>query len=74
MDSELDVRRWLEGLAFPASKREVVEYAREQGAPAFVVMSLENIPEAKYGSAAEAAEHLTTIGPDFLSEETPEAA
>ncbi len=74
MDSELDVRRWLVGLDFPASRREVVSYARSQGAPAFVVMSLENIPPRRYRGAAEVAERLTTIGPDFLSRETSEAA
>lgn len=74
MDFELDVRQWLQGLAFPAWKREVVDYARQQGAPAFLILALENLPRRKYRAVSDVAEHLTTTTPDIASEERPEAA
>lgn len=74
MDFELDVRQWLQGLRFPAWKREVVDYAREQGAPGFLMLALANLPRRKYTSIGDVAEHLATTGPDITTRERPEAA
>jgi hypothetical protein len=74
MDFQSDVRQWLQGLAFPAWKREVVNYAREQGAPGFLMLALANLPRRKYTSVSDVAEHLTTTGPDITTMETPETA
>jgi hypothetical protein len=74
MDFELDVRQWLQGLTFPASRRRVVDYARQQGAPAFVVLALENLPTRRYRSVGDVAEHLTTIWPRISPEDESEAA
>lgn len=41
------------GMKFPASKDEVVQYAREKHLPPDVISRLEKLPDKTYDSAAE---------------------
>jgi len=49
MVSAAVVSQYLEGLDFPATKREVIEYAEDRGAPPDVLDALERVPEPADG-------------------------
>ncbi len=48
-----DVRRYLEGISFPALKHDVVHAARRNGAPNTVVAQLEQVPRSEFASLDE---------------------
>jgi hypothetical protein len=57
----------LEGIPLPAGKKEIVEYARGQSAPATVLAALERIPEQEY-------ERLDAVGEAIVPREPLHAA
>jgi hypothetical protein len=53
----------LEGIPLPASKRELMAYARAQGGSELARL-LERLPERKYRSLDEVGEELVPVQPD----------
>jgi hypothetical protein len=44
----IEVQKYLSGMDYPASKEQLVEHARQQGAPQDVLEELTSIPEEEY--------------------------
>lgn len=57
--SPANVMKHLKGISFPAQKTDVVDRARENGAPQEVMDFLENLPEQEFGGPQEV---LKTFG------------
>jgi hypothetical protein len=47
------VLRYLEGIAFPALKHDLVHAVRQRGAPADVVAALSQLPQTEFADAQE---------------------
>ncbi len=58
----IDVEQYLQKTNFPASKNELVNFARGHNAPDLIITALKSIPERQYKNAAEAAKE--TFFPD----------
>ena len=50
---QIEVQKHLKGMDYPASKDDLVEHARGQGAPEEVLNILEGLPDQNYTSPAE---------------------
>jgi uncharacterized protein DUF2795 len=59
----------LEGVALPAPRQELLEYALLQGVSAELFTLLEAIPEREYGSIDEVAETIAPVQPSPSPEE-----
>src|SRR5687767_5468781 len=46
-----DVRKFVEGVKFPANKIQLVEFAKQKNAPSEIVDLLEQLPTPEFGSA-----------------------
>ena len=53
----------LEGVALPAPRQELLEYALLQGVSAQLFALLEALPDREYGSIDEVAETLVPVQP-----------
>ena len=51
------------GFAFPATKAELIAYARTDGAPDDVLPALERLPERRYLSPNDVGEELAPVQP-----------
>ena len=49
---------YLEGINFPAQKRDLVKYAKEKGADMEVMRMLKDLPERQYENAADVSSEL----------------
>lgn len=49
---------YLQGLQFPETRDRVASFAREKGAPDFVVKKIQSMPEEKFDSAADVLRNL----------------
>jgi hypothetical protein len=58
----IDVEQYLQKAHFPASKTELIQFARGHNAPNPIINALQNIPERKYNAASDAARE--TFFPD----------
>jgi hypothetical protein len=47
------VMQYLEGIAFPALKHDIVHAARRRGAPADVIAALSQLPQTEFANAKE---------------------
>jgi hypothetical protein len=56
--SPFEVQKFLEAVGYPASKRELVREAKEQGAHTSVRSTLEQLPEKKFESPAAVSEAI----------------
>lgn len=56
-----EVQGALEGVAYPAAKRDLLAWAEGGGAQGPVLAALEMLPDRRYGSAAEVTEALAEI-------------
>ena len=52
-----ELQQYLDGIEFPVSRDELVDYAQSNGAGEDMVSQLEQLPDREYGSMAE----VTTI-------------
>ncbi|HEY3374669.1 MAG TPA: DUF2795 domain-containing protein [Candidatus Aquicultor sp.] len=52
MVSTSKISQFLEGIAFPANKQDILSYAQDQGAPQDVLGALRQLPDSKYFSMA----------------------
>jgi hypothetical protein len=57
--AELDL--YLEGVRYPIDKTQLVEHVRSRQAPEFMVITLEQLPEQEFESAADIARGLSEI-------------
>lgn len=57
------VRKALQGADFPASKEELVEYARERGTGARTLLALQGIPAGTYDDS-DAVERVVPQSPE----------
>jgi hypothetical protein len=48
-----EVREYLDGVDYPATKQDLLEYAQSQGAPQEVVDFLDRMEEKEYGDPGE---------------------
>jgi hypothetical protein len=48
-----DLELYLANLEYPVSKEQLVEHVRRQGAPEFMVLTLEQLPQEEFESAAD---------------------
>lgn len=53
------VHEYLSDVAYPATRDDLIDYAREAGAPDEIVQTLERLPERRYASPEVVTE---TIG------------
>ncbi|GLY90739.1 DUF2795 domain-containing protein [Actinoallomurus iriomotensis] len=44
----IDVQKYLSGMSYPATKEQLVEHAKEKGAPENVLDELARLPEGEY--------------------------
>ena len=44
----VELQKHLKGMNYPAGKQELVEHAKQQGAPEDVLSALEGLPEQQY--------------------------
>jgi hypothetical protein len=56
--SPFEVQRFLEGVGYPAGKRELVKEAKTQGASSKVRSTLERLPDERFDTAAEVSEAI----------------
>lgn len=48
MITSSEIQRYLEGVEYPASKMQIVEFARTHGAPDSVIEILEHVRDGEY--------------------------
>ncbi len=57
--SQQDVQQYLENIAFPADKSQIVSAAQNAGAPENMVSQLQNnLPDGEYSNAQQVASNL----------------
>ena len=56
---QIEVQKHLRGMDYPASKDDLVEHARGQGAPEEVLNLLEDLPDQNYTSPAEVTQAVS---------------
>ena len=49
----INVRQFLSGMKFPASKKDIVQFARDHKAPGELLNGLEGIQDRKYNDPSE---------------------
>lgn len=54
----IQVQKFLKGINYPASKRDLVERARRQGADENVLYTLERLPDRTYEGPAGVAKEI----------------
>ena len=55
----IEVQRYLGGIDYPASKREIIETAEDSGAGDDVLEALERLPERDYDDPTEVSSELS---------------
>jgi len=58
MVSTAKVYQFLEGIDFPADKKQIMDYARDNNAPQDVLNILQRLPEGKYYSMASVLDSI----------------
>ena len=56
VDSPISIQKHLKGIQFPASKQELIETARKNGAPDDVLGMIQRLPQEQYKDAPNVAE------------------
>ena len=56
---QIEVQKHLRGMDYPASKDDLVEHARGQGAPEEVLNLLEDLPDQNYTSPTEVTQAVS---------------
>jgi Protein of unknown function (DUF2795) len=67
-----EVQVVLEGVALPATKQELLEYARAESSDGTLVTLLGALPEREYRSLDEVGEALHPVQPSQPSSQSPE--
>lgn len=64
-----DLQQHLEGIEFPVSRDELVDYAQSNGAREEIVSQLEQLPEREYRSMAEISTVANASNADSLDDD-----
>lgn len=59
--SAAEVEKYIGGIDFPADKDELVNHARENGAPEEVLEFMEKFPDQEYGSAIDVSRGVSQV-------------
>jgi hypothetical protein len=51
--SAAKIRKYVKGVRYPATKRDLIQKAQEQGADQSIILTLEKYPDKKYQSAVD---------------------
>lgn len=54
---------FLEGIQYPCSKEEIIDYATRQRAPTMVVDALRRLPEEQYYDIAHVIDRFSKVSP-----------
>lgn len=54
---------FLEGIQYPCSKEEIIDYATRQGAPQMVIDALQRLPEEQYYNLAHVIDRFSGVSP-----------
>ena len=57
----IQVQKFLKGMEYPASKQDVIEHARQQGADENVCSTLEQMPEDEFETPADVSKAIGEI-------------
>lgn len=60
--SSADVDRYVKDANYPASKRDLVDFARRQNAPDNVVRALDNLPDQRFNSSMDVSKSMRSEG------------
>jgi len=52
-ESPINVTKYMKGIKLPATRDDLVEHARSQGADDHVIQALEQFPDEEYGTMAD---------------------
>ncbi|HPP74596.1 MAG TPA: DUF2795 domain-containing protein [Armatimonadota bacterium] len=55
-----DVKKYLEGLSFPASKSEIINHLEEKNAPDNILSIAEKIPDKAYNSIDDIVSNVSS--------------
>ncbi len=59
--SPAQIQKNLKGMDSPASKQDLLEHAKQQGADEDVCATLEQLPEQQYGNAADVSKAIGEV-------------
>lgn len=62
-DSAAAVVDFLEGIQYPCSKEEIIDYVTRQGAPSSVVDALHRLPEEQYYNITHVIDRFSAVSP-----------
>ncbi|KTD17129.1 DUF2795 domain-containing protein [Legionella jordanis] len=54
----IEVQKYLKGINFPASKQNIIDCAKKNGAPSEVVDTIKNIKEEQFSSPTDISKHI----------------
>ncbi|MGG6238380.1 DUF2795 domain-containing protein [Nodosilinea sp. AN01ver1] len=57
----IQVQKFLKGMEYPASKQDVIEHAKQQGADENVCSTLEQMPEDEFETPADVSKAIGEI-------------
>lgn len=57
----VQIQKFLKGVDYPASKQDLIEHAKEQGADENVFSTLEQMPDEQYETPADVSKAIGNI-------------
>ncbi|HEY9665565.1 MAG TPA: DUF2795 domain-containing protein [Coleofasciculaceae cyanobacterium] len=57
----VQIQKFLKGVDYPASKQDLIEHAKEQGADENVCSTLERMPDEQYETPADVSKAIGNI-------------
>ncbi|PSN13496.1 hypothetical protein C7293_15680 [filamentous cyanobacterium CCT1] len=57
----IQVQKFLKGMEYPASKQDVIEHAKQQGADENICSTLEQMPEDEFETPADVSKAIGEI-------------
>jgi hypothetical protein len=58
----IQVQKYLSGMSYPASKQDIVEKARQEGADETTLAALEKMPDESFETPADVSQALGQVG------------
>ena len=59
--SAAEIQKFIGGIDFPCDKDELVEHARDMGAPKSVLDFMQKFPDKEYGSAIDVSKGVSQV-------------
>lgn len=57
----IQVQKYLGGIDYPVSRQQLVDHAKDAGAPEEVLNALQNIPDDEYTSPTQVTEEVSNL-------------